>query len=99
MELFPHDGHTGSVFYSLAGDNVFVGDKLPAGAVRIMDRLDARNFDLDCYMFELRFGSGRIVAATLRFGGGSGDQATDLNCSPAAIYWLSRIVEYLGCNE
>ena len=60
-----------------------------------MDRLDARKFDLDCYMFEQQLGAGNIIATTLRFGGGQGTQASSVDNNPAALYWLAQIVEYL----
>lgn len=97
MSCFPHQQHTGTAFYSLATDNVFSGTALPEGAVRIMDRLDSRKFDLDCYLFEQKFGSGKIIATTLRFGGGAGSQASSINYSPAALFWLTKIVDSLQC--
>ncbi|MEI6287424.1 MAG: sugar-binding domain-containing protein [Bacillota bacterium] len=95
MNAFPHQQHTGTAFYSLATDNVFVAEQLPPTALRIMDRLDARKFDLDCYMFEQQLGVGRIIATTLRFGGGLGTQASGIDNNPAALYWLAKMVEYL----
>ena len=95
MNCFPHQQHTGTAFYSLATDNVFAPEGLPENALRIMDRLDARKFDLDCYMFEQQLGAGNIIATTLRFGGGQGTQASSVDNNPAALYWLAQIVEYL----
>jgi len=95
MNGFPHQQHTGTAFYSLATDNVFEAAALPETAVRIMDRLDSRKFDLDCYLFEQHFGEGKIIATTLRFGGGQGTQASNIDYNPAAMYWLAQIVEYL----
>lgn len=92
-------------FYSLATDTVFTSkglDSLVGDSGKwypIIRRLDARNFDLDEYLVEIRLGKGLIVASTLRFQGGLGDQASNISLNPASEYLLFQILSFLSSRS
>lgn len=97
---FPHAGFPDLQFYSLATDYAFDTDALAAhfGANAlhpIMRRLDARLFTLSEYLVELQFGTGRMFATTLRFGGGAGDQVQGLSANVAGRWLLARLIAAL----
>lgn len=94
MNQFPHENHTGLVFYGLATDINFDITKLP-DHIPIMDRLDARTFDLTNYIFERQIGKGRLIATTLRFEGGVGAQPSGIHLNPAGLYLFETILHYL----
>ncbi|RAP77366.1 glycoside hydrolase family 2 protein [Paenibacillus montanisoli] len=94
MNAFPHRDHTSMLLFGLATDLVLdrgkLGEHMP-----VMDRLDARIFELDRYMIEERIGEGIRIATTLRFEGGLGSQPQGLERNPAAKYLLDCILDYL----
>ena len=97
---FPHQGYADMQFYHLATDRAFdparLGEALPGAAfVPIVRRLDARLFTLAEYLVEFRVGAGQLIASTLRFGGGTGDQVHDLMASPAGRWLLAGLARYL----
>ncbi len=97
---FPHAGHVDLQFYHLAADYALDATRLPdARRVPILTRLDARLFTLLDYLVELELGSGRMIASSLRFWGGAGDQVTDIQHSPAALFLLRQIVHYLSTRR
>lgn len=94
MNAFPHRDHTSMLLYGLATDLVF--DRLQLGEHKpIMDRLDARIFELDRYMIEERVGAGKRISTTLRLEGGLGSQPNGLERNPAALYLLDCILNEL----
>ncbi|SFS50033.1 Glycosyl hydrolases family 2 [Paenibacillus sp. BC26] len=94
MNDFPHQHHTSMLLFGLATDLVL--DRLELGEHKpIMDRLDARIFELDRYMIEERIGKGVRIATTLRLEGGLGSQPDGLERNPAAVYLLDSILNYL----
>jgi hypothetical protein len=94
MHGFPHENHTGMVFYGLGTDTAFDSSKLSEHSP-IMDRLDARTFDLSNYLFERKMGKGKLIATTLRFEGGLGAQPSGIQHSPAGLYLFETIIQYL----
>jgi hypothetical protein len=98
--LFPHQGYTDMQFYHLATDHAFdtqaLQDQLnPATLSPILRRLDARLFYITEYLVEAQMGAGKMLASTLRFCGGSGDQVQGLDRNTAGRYLLSRMAAYL----
>ncbi|REE57579.1 glycosyl hydrolase family 2 [Paenibacillus taihuensis] len=94
MDAFPHRDHTSMLLYGLATDLVL--DRLQLGEhTPIMDRLDARIFELDRYMIEERVGAGKRISTTLRLEGGLGSQPNGLMSNPAALYLLDCILNEL----
>ena len=91
---FPHENHTGLALFGLATDTVFDKQALP-NHIPVMERLDARKFELDSYMIEVSVGSGKLVASTLRFEGGLGSQPDSVARNTAGAYWLTQILKYL----
>lgn len=93
MKTFPHEGYADVQFYGLATDWAFEPDALRAAlpdavAIRpLLRRLDARQFVLSDYLVEAEAGRGRLIASTLRFQGGLGDQPLSLR-SHLAGRWL-----------
>lgn len=97
---FPHQGYVDLQFYHLAADHALDVTRIPdARRVPILTRLDARLFTLLDYLVELEMGSGRLIASSLRFWGGAGDQVTDIQHSPAARFLLHQLVEYLSTRQ
>jgi len=89
-------------WYSLATDTVFTSSGLEEFVMDnrgdwqpILRRLDARNFDVDEYLVEITLGRGIVIASTLRFHGGLGDEADGISLNPAAEYLFYKILEYL----
>ena len=101
MNAFPHDGYADVQFYGLATDWAFEADALrealpDATAIRpLMRRLDARQFTLAEYLIEAEVGRGQLIASTLRFQGGLGDQPVSLGSSLAGRWLLGRLIESL----
>jgi hypothetical protein len=99
---FPHDGYTGMAFYHLAPDYALdagrLAEALPqARDVRpLLTRLHTRHFTTTEYMLEIALGAGRLIATTLRFDGGRGDQVNGLAHNPMARHLLDRLVGYLA---
>ncbi|WP_308635616.1 glycoside hydrolase family 2 protein [Paenibacillus silvisoli] len=94
MNKFPHRSHTSMLLFGLATDLVLDRAKLGAH-MPVMDRLDARIFELDRYMIEERIGEGVRIATTLRLEGGLGSQPDGLERNPAALYLLDGALDYL----
>jgi hypothetical protein len=101
IDALPHAGFADLQFYSLATDYALEPGALPAllpGVERVaplLTRLDARLFHVKHYLVEARLGEGRIIASTLRFQGGLGDQPDGLRDNPAGRFLLRRILDYL----
>lgn len=98
---FPHRGHADLQFYHLAASHALDTARLPAsipalsGMAPIIRRLDARLFTLTDYLIELHIGKGKLLATTLCFTGGQGDQVRRLEHHPAAQHLLSLMIRYL----
>ncbi len=93
---FPHEGFTDLQFYHLASDRAFAPDAFAGADVTpIIQRLDARLFTLSDYLVEIGVGAGRMLASTLRFFGGAGDQVIGLQASPAAVWLLRQMIDTL----
>ncbi|HIC90290.1 MAG TPA: glycoside hydrolase [Anaerolineae bacterium] len=97
---FPHDGFTDLQFYGLATDlaleTAYLDEWLPVKEViPILRRLDARQFHVTDYIVEARVGAGALIASTLRFQGGLGDQPSGLGRNPAARHLLGCLMAYL----
>jgi hypothetical protein len=58
----------------------------------MLRRLDARQFILTDYLVEARVGSGRLIASTLRFTGGLGDQPVGLSAHLAGRWLLYNLL-------
>jgi hypothetical protein len=98
MDQVPHQGFADLQFYHLATDYAFDSTVLAElGTVMpIFRRLDARQFTLTDYLVEVRIGSGILLASTLRFGGGVGDQVSGLKANIAGRFLLNRMMAYLA---
>lgn len=94
MNTFPHEDHTGMVFYGIATDTAFENMGKDECSP-IMDRLDARTFELNNYLFVRSIGKGKLIATTLRFEGGLGAQPSGINYNPAGLYLFEAIIKYL----
>ncbi len=98
---FPHQGYVDLQFYHLASDYALdlyeIEAVLPdVTQVRpIIRRLDARQFTLLDYLAELHIGAGTLLASTLRFGGGMGDQVNGLQANPAGRHLLHAMLSAL----
>jgi hypothetical protein len=95
MNAFPHRGYADLQFYGLAGDYALETTGWADEIQPLLRRLDARQFTLLDYLCEARIGEGRIIASTLRFGGGSGDQPLGLRRNPAGRFLLAQLLAYL----
>lgn len=84
-------------WYSLATDSVFPKEVLDEyNAKGIFSRLDTRMYILDHYLIEAKLEKGILIATTLRFNGGLGDQAGGIDHSPSGKYLLWTIMRYLS---
>ncbi len=98
---FPHQGYADLQFYHLATDHALDTAQLTAvipelkQITPIIQRLDARLFTLSDYLIELKIGSGTLLASTLHFNGGAGDQVNGLDSNPAGQFLLGKMVDYL----
>ncbi len=101
MNVMPHNGFVDLQFYGLATDWVFATDRLDevlpdATNMRsLLRRLDARQFNVSDYLIEAQVGVGRIIASTLRFQGGLGNQPVGLNAHLAGRWLLYNILKSL----
>ena len=101
MDALPHEGFADLQFYSLATDWALAPDALVRalpeveGMTPLLTRLDARLFRTAHYLVEARLGQGRVVASTLRFQGGLGDQPSGLRDNPAGRFLLARLLAFL----
>ena len=102
MDAFPHDGIVDLQFYGLASEWALLTDRaveaLPeAGAPRaLLRRMSANQFTLSDYLVEIPVGRGRLIASTLRFQGGEGDQPFGLRDHLAGRWLLWNLLQYLG---
>lgn len=101
MAAMPHAGYVDLQFYGFAPDWAFETAKVAAAlpglrSVRpLLRRLDARQFTVLDYLCELQVGAGRLMATTLRFQGGAGDQPVGLQSNTAARWLLYQLLETL----
>ena len=102
MHSFPHDGYVDRQFYHLASDRALdtarLADVLPDTQTMqsLLGRLDARVFTWTDYLVELPIGSGKLMATTLNFMGGQGDQVAGLRDNVAGRFLLRAILNYLN---
>lgn len=101
MDALQHGGFADAQFYHLATDHAFDPARLsesigPATQVRtLFGRLDARQFNWLAYILEARVGAGKLIASSLRFAGGHGDQVTGLGDNIAGRTLLAGLLEGL----
>jgi hypothetical protein len=101
MRAMPHAGFADLQFYSLATDWALEPHALARAmpdvreVTPLLTRLDAREFTLAHYLVEARLDRGRVMASTLRFQGGLGDQPTGLRDNPVGRFLLRQILDYL----
>lgn len=101
MHAFPHAGFVDMQFYGLATDWAFQTDRLntvlpDVGEITpALRRLDARRFFLTDYLLDLRVGRGWLIASTLRFQGGLGDQPAGLRFNLAGRWLLLNLLNTL----
>lgn len=101
LNAFPHDGFADLQFYGLATDWAFEPDALSAALpdaseIRLpLRRLDARRFFAADYLIDARVGAGRLIASTLRFGGGTGDQPAGLRFNLPGCWLLFCLLREL----
>jgi hypothetical protein len=95
---FPHDGWTDLQFLSLSPDRAL--DTSAAGEhAPILRRVDARTMALHDYATVLPRGHGRLLATTLRFGGGLGEQAAGIEASVCSQALLEAWLRWLASDE
>jgi len=104
LNQFPQQGFADLQFYHLATDSALDTAYLESWAgvehiQPIIRRLDARQFTLLDYLTEIRVGAGRLMATTLRFGSGTGDQVNGLKANIAARHLLYLILKHVSQTE
>jgi hypothetical protein len=101
MAALPHAGFVDLQFYGLATDWAFDTDKLTSvlpdatNVQSLLRRLDARQFTVTDYLIEAQVGAGRLIASTLRFQGGAGDQPAGLQFQLAGRWLLYHLLSAL----
>lgn len=102
LSAFPHQGWAGLQFYNLAPDYAldtakFAADWAGVNEVSpVIRRLDARSFSLLDYMVEIRAGRGMLLATSLNFMGGMGDQVSVFADSCASRFLLREAITFLS---
>lgn len=92
---FPHDNDPGLQFYSLATDCALDASGMGDAVSPLLRRLDTRGPDMLEYACLVPWGRGRLLATTLRFQGGLGDQPNGIARSPAAEWLLAEWIRWL----
>ena len=86
-------------YFSMTAASAIETDKLAAQGYHdiesVLRRYDCREWYASDYMVACGLGRGRIVATTLRLGGGMGKQALFIADNPGAAYILRSAVRYL----
>lgn len=101
MNRFPHQGFADMQFYGIATpwalDTGRLTEVLPdAHDVHpLMRRLHPSQYTLADTLFEVRAGAGRMIATTLRFQGGLGDQPSGLRDQVAGRWLLYQLLAAL----
>lgn len=94
MNSYPHEHHTSLSMFGVATDWAFDSGTLPAHTP-LMERLDARLFERNGYMFEVSRGQGILIATTLSFEGGLGSQPHGIVNNTSGRYLLEVLIKYL----
>ena len=92
---FPHGYNPDMQFYSMAPDCALDTAGFEGKAITIFRRLDMRGMELLEYAVELQWGQGKLIATTLRFSGGLGDQPNSIRYCPAGQHLLANWVRSL----
>jgi hypothetical protein len=98
INALAHEGFVDMQFYGLGTDWAFdpaaLATALPAdGSFRsLMRRLDPAQFTEADYIIEAQIGAGRLIASTLRFQGGLGDQPNGLRGQVAGRWLLYQLL-------
>ncbi|MFN8379001.1 MAG: hypothetical protein U0452_10055 [Anaerolineae bacterium] len=96
LKRLPHQGYTDLQFYHLAADHALESAALAGMTpLPVIRRLDARLFSVKDYLLDLRPGDGHMLASTLHFFGGAGDQVRRTDDKPAAVFLLHEMMRYL----
>lgn len=102
--MLPHNGYADLQFYGLATDWALDTNRLTEvlpdaqNLNPILRRLDARQFTVADYLIEMQVGAGHLIASTLRFQGGSGDQPASLKSHLAGRWLLYNLLRTLKSN-
>ncbi|MBI3963350.1 MAG: hypothetical protein HY335_11410, partial [Deinococcus sp.] len=93
---FPHSGVADLQFYSLATEWALDGAAATLGGTwrPVLRRLDMRSYGVLDYLAEVRLGDGVLLASSLNWLGGAGDQPR-FSHSPAAQWLFNRCLEWL----
>ncbi|HZJ09211.1 MAG TPA: hypothetical protein VFD39_05910, partial [Trueperaceae bacterium] len=94
---FPHDGWTDLQFFGLTTDRVLTVDG-ERGHEPLLRRVDARDMSVNDYAVVMRIGKGRLLATTLRFAGGMGEQAMGLGRNICAQELLLNWIAWLAAE-
>jgi len=102
--MLPNNGYADLQFYGLGTDWALDTDRLTEvlpdakNFNPIFRRLDARQFTVADYLIEMQVGAGQLIASTLRFQGGSGDQPASLKSHLAGRWLLYNLLKMLKSN-
>lgn len=102
LARFPHEGVTDLQFYHLASEYAFDTASFAAALPDlvtwqpVLRRLHARLFTMLDYLVECQVGQGKMLASSLRFSGGAGDQVHGLKNNIAGEFLLKEMVAYLS---
>jgi hypothetical protein len=100
-ETFPQAGYADMKFFGIATDIAFDSSRLAASLPGmqnlrpIMRRLDAREFHMSEYLFEVGIGMGNLIGCSLRIQGGMGVQPYGLKRNIAGSALLSMLLAYM----
>lgn len=101
-QRFRQLGYVGPQFYSLTCDCALIPEKLTEvlGADTViqpvMRRVDLRSLQIRDYLIDTVVGRGRMLATTLRIGGGLGDAPSGIERNVAGLWLLYCMTEVLN---
>ncbi len=105
MNAMPHAGFVDMQFYGLGTDWALDTGQLPRALPGLTEmrsllrRLDTGQFTVADYLIEAQIGAGWLIASTLRFQGGMGDQPFGLRGQVAGRWLLYQLLQRLSRPE
>lgn len=99
LDRLCHKGYAGLQFFGIAGCRQF--DKLELERVigsykSLIRRYDTRKFHAGEYLVEFPWEDGNVLATTLNFDGGKGEQPHNFSHNRLAVWMLHEMILYLG---
>lgn len=101
LKEMPRDDYMDFQYFGLGTDtaidtlnikNMYVSEVKP-----VIRRTDTREYLVSDYMVEMKVGNGTLVATTLRFEGGMGNQPNSIEFNNVALFLVDQVLKYFDC--